>query len=567
MISKLPLEPPEGFTRAIRGQLESELEGYPTIFSSCLAEGYLTLDDVYSGGRPRKQWVSQCTCSCCSETYLTGKVTGKDAIRLLYGDDGSPYTTIGYAGDDTMEVADGDDFLCPICGCETRLLSAKRLRGGKTKAIQVCQLTVIDRHAVVLYWRVDRTLYPTGRISTTIYPMDAFVLMPNGRLRHYKTKPSDGGLVWYTISNTKEPFDRIYHDWGSINNRKCGSIVHPTIPSLVGTTGEKTGLHSYWSQAGGYPVDYLKLWKAYPAIENLVTAGAGMLVCQLVAKQTEQRYLDLSKRKPHQLLRMTREEFRSLDKAKLNTAFLDELSRHRELGFCDSADLLQELLLRSSFQTLFKLQEQSHITGEPNLKRVLRYLSKQGCLPSEVQLLEDARTFAKRLNHNAPLTPQELWPPHLRDAHDRLAQQVAILDAENKKSNYQRGFDSVLANFSPLQWSDGDLCILLPKSGKELIAEGKTLNHCVGGYVRSHSEGERIIFFVRNYRRPERSYYTLNISMGIEPSEIQLHGYGNETHRDKKGSLHHHSIPAKVRAFCDRWEQEILTPFCQAYFA
>ena len=71
------------------------------------------------------------------------------------------------------------------------------------------------------------------------------------------------------------------------------------------------------------------------------------------------------------------------------------------------------------------------------------------------------------------------------------------------------------------------------------------------------------MFFVRHRRRPERSYYTLQIDMnGTIPKELQLHGYGNERHGDHK--QYAHKIPRKVREFCDRWEREVLTPWFAA---
>ena len=100
--------------------------------------------------------------------------------------------------------------------------------------------------------------------------------------------------------------------------------------------------------------------------------------------------------------------------------------------------------------------------------------------------------------------------------------------------------------------------MILPQTQEELIAEGNVLQHCVGGYADSHING-KIILFVRHYRRPERSYYTLNVDMtGEQPRRIQLHGYGNERHG--KSMEHRHSIPKKVLEFVDRWEKEVLLP-------
>lgn len=41
--------------------------------------------------------------------------------------------------------------------------------------------------------------------------------------------------------------------------------------------------------------------------------------------------------------------------------------------------------------------------------------------------------------------------------------------------------------------------------------------------------------------------------------EKQLHGYGNERHGQYK--QYTHSIPQKVRNFCDRWKNEVLIPW------
>ena len=62
--------------------------------------------------------------------------------------------------------------------------------------------------------------------------------------------------------------------------------------------------------------------------------------------------------------------------------------------------------------------------------------------------------------------------------------------------------------------------------------------------------------FIRRYRRPERSYFTLNEDLtGDRPRRIQLHGYGNEYANGKRLT-----IPKQVLDFCDRWERKVLIP-------
>ena len=90
---------------------------------------------------------------------------------------------------------------------------------------------------------------------------------------------------------------------------------------------------------------------------------------------------------------------------------------------------------------------------------------------------------------------------------------------------------------------------------EELVEEGKKLHHCVGGYSDDHASG-RIILFIRHTRRPERSWYTLNVDV-LQKRIIQNHGYGNE--RSPKGEAL--TIRPEVLDFVAAWEREKLQPF------
>lgn len=190
-----------------------------------------------------------------------------------------------------------------------------------------------------------------------------------------------------------------------------------------------------------------------------------------------------------------------------------------------------------------------------DLDRIDWYLcGKQGLAPHDLHLIPDMWRFARRL-YMRPLTDEELWPRNLWTAHDRFAEMTKCEDS----ADLQAGFDRMRECLQPLEYSDGDLCVVIPACNAELVREGEVLRHCVGSYGNSHIAGKPI-FFVRRYRRPERPYYTLNIDLtGITPARLQLHGYGNEHHGEHKERSH--TIPKKVLDFCDRWEKEILGPF------
>ena len=168
------------------------------------------------------------------------------------------------------------------------------------------------------------------------------------------------------------------------------------------------------------------------------------------------------------------------------------------------------------------------------------------------------------------LTEAEKYPPSLRRAHDRIAREHnerRRAEEQRQRDNrhigdvkvYGEQFSELHKKYAPLEYSDGEICIVIPQSPTDLIKEGHILNHCVGGYSQQHCSG-RPIFFVRHARRPERSWFTLNEDLtGETARRIQLHGYGNEYAHG-----HRLNIPERVKDFVEKWERDILKPWFEA---
>lgn len=268
-------------------------------------------------------------------------------------------------------------------------------------------------------------------------------------------------------------------------------------------------------------------------------------------------WVDWREVKPHRMLHMSRAAFREISHKRWGMGDVECWDRYRsQIQPADALDF-ERCRERVGSKAVGQLLEML-ADGWDDLLPVLvvRYLEKQNALDDGVQLLIDYR----RIMRDAGLaeTEETLWPRNLTAAHERVTQ----FWSNRFKTSYQADFSSTFIQYRDLEWTDGHLCIVLPRDEDDLISEGKTLRHCVGTYGANHCSG-RPIFFVRHYRRPERSYYTLNIDMrGTIPKEIQLHGYGNEHHGERKQFSH--KIPQKVREFCDIWEREVLMPWFAA---
>lgn len=66
--------------------------------------------------------------------------------------------------------------------------------------------------------------------------------------------------------------------------------------------------------------------------------------------------------------------------------------------------------------------------------------------------------------------------------------------------------------------------IIVPREPKDIINEGASLNHCVGGYLESVASGYKTILFLRKVSDPDKSFYTIEVG---DSRIVQIHGNHN----------------------------------------
>lgn len=525
-----------------------------------------------------------CKCSICENEFCT-EMHGPDPVffvddcgcawALDPGEDAPEEDTYEFGYSTT--APDGTLFTCPVCGYDVTMIKAARLRGGRRKQIMVLSVETVGEYAAVIYWMVQRTIFEYGS-GVGFYPKCAYVLTERGGLVRYSyTRSSGRGFAvnageWKLQAGTADALDQCYSDWGSINNRKKGGYIYPYVMAdLTGTTGEKAGIDKFVETKCEHLVSYLKLWRKYRGLENLVNSGWSKLVAEIATLSFEggssdselMKYIHLRDKAPYAMLGMSKAECKAIRKAGKQWGWETQklFSVCRQAGIACAGVFLQYLdaYCDAGIRALCELQRRY---GDADPERIAKYLEKQHLHPREVRILLDTRNMAKALNPDRKLTNEELWPRHLADMHDHLSRMQNAQTDPEQAAAYQDGFDRVRERFGSLEWKDGEFCVILPRCNGELIREGAILRHCVGGYGEDHIGGAHTIFFVRHSRRPERCYYTLDINMNGTPFRNQLHGYGNERHGINKQYIHR--IPKKVLEFVARWEREVLMPWYYA---
>ena len=90
-----------------------------------------------------------------------------------------------------------------------------------------------------------------------------------------------------------------------------------------------------------------------------------------------------------------------------------------------------------------------------------------------------------------------------------------------------------------LEMSDDTYSIIAVKELLDLVKEGRLLNHCVGSYVDSVSNGREYILFLRKNNNIDIPFYTIDVTP--DGKVRQIHGKGNC------------SITKEIKPFIDKW--------------
>ena len=138
-------------------------------------------------------------------------------------------------------------------------------------------------------------------------------------------------------------------------------------------------------------------------------------------------------------------------------------------------------------------------------------------------------------------------PKDLKVAHDNAVELLNILRAEQKREELEKQeaeYQKTLKARRKLQLELDGFAFLLPKQLEDLIAEGKTLHHCVGSssYVKKHKSGETTIIFVRPADDKTHPFFTMEYRAG---RIIQLRG------------KHNQDPPEKVKIAAEHWLEKV----------
>ena len=122
-----------------------------------------------------------------------------------------------------------------------------------------------------------------------------------------------------------------------------------------------------------------------------------------------------------------------------------------------------------------------------------------------------------------------LLPSDLYGKHDEAAQEIALKNAreqeESLKQEREKNRKFLQVRVEKYNIELEDYFIRVAECAEEIRLEGKSLEHCVGGYAERHMAGKTTILFLRRKAAPDASLYTIEMDGN---TLRQIHGFRNE---------------------------------------
>ena len=438
-------------------------------------------------------------CSCCREEGivpdLKQEMTPEDYDRRI--------------------AKHGDKVLCPFCRAVCMLknsgIAKERKNLGEERRFVLVETT--EAGEVLLRALCTWRGYLPAKSCVEIRETKRWILTPgNAEIWEYSYY-SGWGKLGRSLKDAfqESPYsyyyqkDNIYYDF--IHLHKLKNVEFMRYSSV----NEYLGLVGY----AGYPcaeakgVRYLCEYARYPRLEMLVKCGLESVVDELVRYGRKRKgIIDWEAKTPWGALYLSKTEYKTL----MNTK--DEY-RYQAV---ECFHYWRKVNPKAKIENAIALSE-NHVYQQYG-KHIRKYVFPLDISVGKISasltggqhgFWRDYIEAAEKLGYDLK-NPVVVFPKNLRQVHDVATSTVKYeankkLEAESKMSVEKR---KKIYNFA-----SGDYLIRVAENMQEIIDEGKTLNHCVGGYAERHMKEQTTILFVRRADDEKTPLCTVEYRNGV----------------------------------------------------
>lgn len=434
-----------------------------------------------------------------------------------------------------------EEAICPICNesgiCKYKNVGRKKLSHAETIVHFVninkivCALTYrADIHYTKLEPEVDLWLGEVNMFSyknETIRLMNAYDYNSRNFAFHKVNKIGVKNLTANTFYGNHKRVYKFIENNQILNNTDYKYIKDYFFEKVI--EGKEPD----------YLCRLLDLFTKYPVAEKFIKSGLSWIVDAKVVRGTTPRgAINWRKNNICDALKLNRRDIRDLKKYKKygHNSDLYVIAYYKKY-FRKENIMLRDLLGRG----IYNLGDINKVSEENNIprKRILKYLDKQEAegVFSPAGIYKDYISECNSLGYDL-LNKNIVFPKNLLSAHDKTSKLIKIKKDEIKDKKIRL----LKKEFKNLEYSNEKFSIILPKSCKEIIKEGEKLSHCVASYIDKINK-TRLVFFIRENKNKEKSFYTLEARIKEQLTIMQIRGQYNKSATDE------------VNKFVDEWKE------------
>lgn len=254
-------------------------------------------------------------------------------------------------------------------------------------------------------------------------------------------------------------------------------------------------------------IEFMGLYCQHPNVEYLMKTGYGFLISEEYDGYWGTRtvlsvspYINWKSNNLLKMLGLTRTEFKALQGQETKyPCYRKWRDIYPEYSFDDLICIAGAFRYEEG-----TAQRMTAVTGL-KLRRIARYLNENSV---NVRDYSDYIDQCMKLKYNIHDTAVSM-PHDFQAMHTRCSSIIKYGSSEGLSYAFKQNME--LRN--QLWFSGNGLFIRQPESFEEIVAEGASLHHCVGGYAERHALGKLHIMFIRRKNKPDEPYYTMEVSL------------------------------------------------------
>lgn len=300
-------------------------------------------------------------------------------------------------------------------------------------------------------------------------------------------------------------------------NDFSGIIRRTNIESIEKSIKDTPYQYSMYKEYLSYSEDslkYFELFSKYPRIEDLTKLGFKNLIETKLCNRPNYSAIYWRGKTVFKMLKINRSELKELrefdgrksayflklyqlNSKEKNKLRLDEL-KNLEMQTEYNPNKLQEILKYTTMYKAFK-----YIQKQEELYIKKFYRAFLGVINDWIDYLRDCKKLELDIRKESVLFPKDLYK-----AHQNTIKQVKYQENKSLDEKIKQREEVINKKY---YFEDKNYIIRAVKSIKEIIDEGATLHHCVGGYAKSHARGSTNILLIREKKNLNKPYYTMEI--------------------------------------------------------